>query len=192
MKRTGISLVAAAVLALATFAAPASVAGNNSPCQGVFASMGSVALPAGSWDLGEHTYAVTYYWPSTAPDDPGYWTADPVTFTVSADAPLLSGPVFLRLFGLSSGPGAPAPIGDTINPAQATVFLAGNFVLPGDYDTVPEARAMFAGNTVAFAWDGMAEVPGNMTPVVNGCASFGVFVNDTLHVMGQLHRHYAG
>jgi hypothetical protein len=192
MKRTALSLFIAGVLALATLAAPASVAGNESPCQGVVGTSGSIGMPAGSWGLGTHSYAVTFYWPPTEPGDPGVWTFDPVTFTVSAAAPLVPGPVFLRLGGLSEALGAPIPFGDTINPAQETVFWAGVFLLPGDYSTMKEARSYLVDNTVAFAWDGGAEVAGHMFPISSFCAQSGATVNDVLHVMGQLHRHYAG
>jgi hypothetical protein len=192
MRRLAITLITAGVLALASFAAPAIAAAGDSPCQGFIGVSGSIGMPAGSWAPGRHTYAVTFYWPPTEPGDPGTYTFDTVTFTVSESAPLVAGPVFLRLAGLSTSLGSPTPYGDTINPAQETVFWAGVFLMPGDYATMKEARSYLADNTVAFAWDGGTQVAGSMRPISDFCAQGGFAIGDTVHMTGQLYRHYAG
>jgi len=189
MKRTVMALVAAGVLALATIGAPA-VAANNSPCQGMFGTTGALAMPAGSWGVGEHTYTITYYWPPEGPGDPGVWTTDPVSFTVDPGMPLLPGPVFLRGGGLSSTPGDPTPVGGAIHPDQATVFWAGSFLIPDWYSSVTEAKAYLAENAFGFAWDDGAEVAAPQHPVANMCAQGNLVVHGVQHVTGQIHRHY--
>jgi hypothetical protein len=191
MRRTARTAIVAGLLALATVSAPAAVAANESPCQQRVGTVGTLALPANHWPVGTHTYTVTLSWPPTEPEDTGVWTTDPVTFTVSADAPLRSDPVFFRLFGLSATPGAFTPVSDTINPAQETVFWSSIFLYPGDQPTFKDARHWLQGTAIAFAWDGGADVAANMSPVVNVCSSI-VERPDAVHVMGALRRHYAG
>ncbi len=173
---------------LATVAAPP-VAANNSPCQNTFAQMAAIPLPAGYWSVDEHWYEVDFYDPAW-----GFFTLGPVNFTVSATAPLIPGPVFLRMSGLSSTPGAPVPVPDnTINPAQPTVLYGGFVFFPGDAANMTEARQAVAGATVSFASDLKPEaVPASLGPITNACAQAGVYTpsNGVLHVTGQLSRAY--
>jgi hypothetical protein len=180
----------AALLVIGAMAVPATTAANDSPCRQRIGTTGTLALPANYWSVGTHTYTTTLWWPPADPDDSGVWTTDPVTFTVSPDAPLRPDPVFLRLFGLSATPGPFTEMGDTINPAQKTVFIVGIFLYPGELPTFKESRLWLAGTSAAFAWDGGSDVAAHMSPI-NSVCTMAVELPDRVHFMGALRRHYA-
>jgi hypothetical protein len=182
-----LTLLAAALL-VGAFVLPGSAAAQ-SPCVGVDTALATIAMPAGSWTLGAHSYKVRFTYDNGAspPQDYG-----PVTFTVETGAPAFAGPVFLRYDGLSSTAGPPTSAGTRIQPGQRTVFYGGHLLFIGwDFATRNEARDFWSTSGVSFSWDGGPWVAGHKLPVTSACASgFSTMSNEKFHEMGQLRRHY--
>jgi hypothetical protein len=184
--RRPLTLLAAALL-VGAFVLPTSTAAQ-SPCVGVDTALATIAMPAGSWTLGEHTYRVRFTY------DNGASVEDfaPVTFTVETGAPSFGGPVFLRYNMLSSTAGPPTSAGTRIQPGQPTVFYGGHLMFIGwDFATRKEAHDFWSAAGVSFSWDGGPWVAGHKLPVTSACASgFSTLSNEKFHDMGQLQRHY--
>jgi hypothetical protein len=195
MRRSAFVATLAGLLAIATLGAPAPATASASPCQNVMLALATLTMPAGTWALGDHSYAVRWVY-----DDPvwGYDEIDPaVTFTVDAAVALLPDPVFLRYNGLSATPGPFTPLpdpGDTVDDAQPTVFFAGYLMFIGfDFASVAEAKAFWAESEILYAWDGGPWVAGQKSPVTSLCAGGPYSApNDISHLTGPLHRHYRG
>jgi hypothetical protein len=176
-----------AALLVGAFVLPASAAAQ-SPCVGVHTALATIAMPAESWTLGEHTYQVRFTYDNGASWDDFV----PVAFTVDAAAPDFDGPIFLRYNMLSSTAGPPTPAGNRIQPGQSTVFYGGHLLFIGwDFATRNEAHDFWTAAGVSFSWDGGPWVAGHKLPVTSACASgFSTMSNEKLHDMGQSRRHY--
>ncbi|HEX8940241.1 MAG TPA: hypothetical protein VF763_08750 [Candidatus Limnocylindrales bacterium] len=185
MKRTLLAVALAGLLAVGS-SSVALGATSTSPCQGLLTAMATRAIPAGFWAAGPHTYTVRYH--TEGYDD---WVV-PVDFSVSPAAPLYDEPVYLRMFGPVTR--LWTPVADaTINPAQATVFWFGLVAFPGDVASRSEFTDLVAASTIYVSIDGGAAAVIPLGPTTNGCAyGFTTPSNGLLHVVGQLHRHYAG
>jgi hypothetical protein len=178
-----------AILLLGAVAAP--VAQAESKAEGWPQWMGfvsDVAFPAGYFTDGQK---VSYFMKAASvsgsfPDD--VW--GPVEFTVSKDAPLYAGYVWLRWNRVDALPGPQAVT--VINPAQETKFLVGWGWGPGDYDTMAAAQADRADLQTFVSFDGLGGpwILAANGPIQHVNAMDGVYnwSKDVWHSVGAFHR----
>lgn len=161
------SLALVATLALAPAAGAYSIRGE---CEGIMLSQGTLELPPGYWEEGTHTYSLKFTQVGY-PDD--VW--GPFEFTVSRDAPLYPGQVWLAYFVRMAGD---VEVPDqAINPAQDSVFWsAWVFDMTGEIfgppaTTMQEAKAALAAATISFSWDGGDWMVARQGPITSACAN---------------------
>jgi len=115
----------------------------------------------GAWSVGTHTYQLRVTYPNSIVLELG-----PVNFNVEENAPMYTGQVFLRFFGLTWLEGTTL----SIHPDQDTLMqLSWAYE---DYLTAKERKAIQEALVVEFMWDGGEYVTVPAGPIMSYCSAF--------------------